>query len=317
MKKILVCGATGFIGRNIAASLAARKEYEVYGTYLNSDPFSDSRINLKQVDLTDKNAVSEIMSGMDVVIQAAAVTTGSKDTITRPYIHVTDNAVMNSLILRAAYEQKVSHMVFFSCAAMYQSSDVPVKETDFDANEEMYPSYFGIGWTKFYTEKMCEFYSGLGGIRFTVLRHSNIYGPLDKFDLQKSHVFGATITKVMTAKDGDKIIVWGEGNEERDLLYISDLVDFVELAIEKQGPPFELLNVGLGEAISIDALVKKIILASGKNLKMEYDPAGPTIKTGYSVDTTKALNALGWAPKVSLDEGIGKTIEWYKENVME
>jgi len=315
-KKVLVCGATGFIGRNIAESFAKRDEFEVHGTYLNSEPLDNPRIKMVQVDLTNKEDVNRVLKGgVDMIIQAAATTSGAKDIVTKPYCHVTDNAVMNSLLFRAAYEYEVAHVVFFSCATMYQSSDTPVKETDFDANEEMYPSYFGVGWTKVYIEKMCEFYSRIGNTKYAVIRHSNIYGPYDKFDLEKSHVFGATMTKVMTAEDGGKIVVWGTGEEERDLLYISDLVDFVERAVDRQESKFELYNVGYGSSISVSNLVKKIIACSGKDIKIEYDQSKPSIKTKLCLDITKAKNSLGWIPKVSLDEGIRKTMEWYKSNI--
>jgi len=313
--KVLVCGATGFIGRNIVESFAKRGDFEVYGTYLNSKPLDNPRIKMIQVDLTNKEGVNRVLKGMDLIIQAAATTSGAKDIITKPYYHVADNAVMNSLIFRAAHEHKVSHVVFFSCTNMYQSSDIPVKETDFDANKEMYPSYFGVGWTKVYIEKMCEFYSRIGNTKYTVIRHSNIYGPYDKFDLERSHVFGATMTKVMTADDGGKIVVWGTGEEKRDLLYISDLVSFVELAIDRQKSKFGLYNVGYGSSISVSNLVKKIIACSEKDIEIEYDLSKPTIKTKLSLDITRAKNSLVWFPKVSLDGGILKTMGWYKANI--
>lgn len=312
--KILVCGSTGFIGRNIAELLAKNDNFEIYGTYHHSKPLENPRIKMIPADLTNKNDVSKVIKeGFDIVIQAAATTSGAKDVVNKPYYHVTDNAVMNALIFRAAYEYKVSHVVFFSCTTMYQSSDIPVKETDFDANQEMYPSYFGSGWTKIYNEKMSEFYSRIGQTRYTVIRHSNIYGPYDKFDLERSHVFGATITKVMTSENGGKIVVWGGGTEERDLLYISDLVDFVELAIEKQKSQFEIYNVGYGGSISIINLVKKIIVCSGKKITIEFDLSKPHFDTKLCLNTTKVKNSIGWSPKVSLDEGICKTMEWYSK----
>lgn len=314
-RKILVCGATGFIGRNIAEYFAQKDNCEVYGTYLKSEPLNNPGIRMIKADLTDKGDVGGVVKGMDIIIQAAATTSGAKDIVTKPYYHVTDNALMNSLLFRAAHEHGISHLIFFSCTVMYQPGETPVKEEDFDANKEIFPNYFGVGWTKVYIEKMCEFYSRIGSTKYTAIRHSNIYGPYDKFDLEKSHVFGATMTKVMTAEDGGEIVVWGTGEEERDLLYVSDLVDFVERAIEKQTSGFELVNAGYGSAISISDLVKEIIACSGKDIGIKYDTSQPTIPTKLCLDTTRANNLFGWSPAISLAEGIRKTIDWYRTNI--
>jgi len=311
-KKVLICGATGFIGRNIFDAVLKNDEFEVYGTYFKSKPLEKPGIKMLKVDLTNKEAVNQAVRGKDIIIQAAATTSGAKDIVTKPYYHVTDNALMNSLIFRAAYEYKVGHVVFFSCTVMYQSSESPVKETDFDANKAIHPNYFGVGWTKVYIEKMCEFYSRIGPCKYTVIRHSNIFGPYDKFDLEHSHVFGATMTKVMTAKEGEGIVVWGNGEEERDLLYISDLVDFVELVIEKEVSKFELFNVGYASSISVKELVKRIITHTGKKIDIEYDLTKPSIKTKLCLDISKAKNRLGWSPKVSIDEGIERTMDWWR-----
>ncbi len=311
-RKLLICGATGFIGKNLAQYFAQNPDFEVFGTYLKSKPLADLKIKMIKADLTNKEDVDRVVKGMDVIIQAAATTSGARDIIERPYYHVTDNAVMNSLIFRSAHENKVSHVVFFSCTVMYQSSDVPVKETDFDANKAIFPSYFGVGWTKVYIEKMCEFFSKVGGTKYTVIRHSNIYGPFDKFDLEKSHVFGATMTKVMKAFDGGSIEVWGSGEEERDLLYIEDLLSFVELVLKGQKDGFGLFNVGCGCSVSINDLVNSIIKASGKKIRLEHNLSKPTIKTKLCLDTSKAQKMLGWRPKYSLEEGIAKTIVWVR-----
>lgn len=315
MKKVLICGATGFIGRNVAESLAAQEEFEIYGTYLNSSPWEHPNVQMVCADLSHFADVQQVVKGMDIIIQAAATTSGAKDIVNQPYHHVTNNAVMNSLLLRAAYDCAVSHFVFFSCSVMYQSGETPVKESDFDANQPLHPSYFGAGWTKVYIERMCEFYARLGRTKHTVIRHSNIYGPHDKFDLEKSHVFGATMTKVMTAQD-EKITIWGTGEEKRDLLYISDLVRFIELALLQQQEDYQLYNVGYGKAISINELVKTIIQSAGKSLMVEHDLSQPTIKTSLCLDCTKATQQLGWTPQISFEQGVQKTMAWYQKNLM-
>ena len=311
-KKVLICGSTGFIGKNIVDNLCKREDLELIAVYFNSEPVDYPNVKSIRADLTRVEDVERVVKGVDVIIQAAATTSGSKDIIERPYYHVTDNAVMNSLIFRAAHENGVSHVIFFSCSVMYQLSQTPLKETDFKASDEIFPKYFGVGWTKVYIEKMCEFFSRIGKTQFTVIRHSNIYGPFDKFDLEKSHVLGATITKVMSAEEKGEIVVWGAGEEERDLLYISDLVNFVEQSILYQKSKFEIVNVGLGKSIAIKDLVKKIVELSGKKLKIHFDLSKPSINTRLCLDISKAKQIYNWEPLVPLDQGIKNTIHWYK-----
>jgi GDP-L-fucose synthase len=312
-KKVLICGATGFIGRNLTEQLSRRTDLEVHAVRFKRSEYPCPNVTWHQADLRNPADVERVMQGIDIVIQAAATTSGSKDIVARPYIHVTDNAVMNSYLFRSAFEHKVKHVVFFSCTVMYSSSDAALKETDFDANNALHPRYFGVGNTKIYMEKMCEFFAGISDTRFTAIRHSNIYGAHDKFDLERSHVFGATITKVMNAEN--KISVWGTGEEERDLLHVDDLIHFVELAIAKQPEKYRLYNCGYGKAIAIKDLVNKIVKHSGKNLKIEHDLSQPTIKTSLFLDCELAKKELGWEVKVDLDTGIKNTLAWWKENI--
>lgn len=311
-KTVLITGATGFIGRNLVEHYA-QSGYQVRATYHQRPPFETADVEWIRADLRHPEDVQKALKGVNILIQAAATTSGSKDIVTRPYIHVTDNAVMNAYLLREAYEQSVEHVIFFSCTVMYQSADTPLKETDFDANQPLVNRYVGVGNTKLYIEKMCEFYSQLGRTKHTVIRHSNIYGPHDKYDLERSHVFGATVTKVMTAEE--TVSVWGTGEEKRDLLHVDDLMSFVDAAISKQDGPYLLANCGAGEAVSIRELVEKMIHHSGKSLSIEHDLTKPTIPTTLCLDCERAKTLLGWTPTIGLDEGIQRTLAWWKEQV--
>jgi GDP-L-fucose synthase len=292
--KVVLCGSNGFIGTSICERLVKR---------------SDVSLIVPTRNLCDPEYAREVTIGADVVIQAAARTTGVKDVKERPYIHTTDNAVMNSYLLRASYENSVKHFIFFSSSTIYRSSDVPVKEDAWDGNPE--PCYFASAWTKMYIEKMCEFYSSLGRTKHTVLRPSNVYGPHDKFDLERSHVMGATITKILTNTDG-KITIWGDGKAERDLIYVDDVVDAIEAVMEKQTKPFACYNIGTGIKTSVSDLMRGIILLSGKDIRTAYDTSKPSVDTRLALNCFKALEELGWEAKTDLETGITKTMEWWR-----
>jgi nucleoside-diphosphate-sugar epimerase len=316
MKNILICGATGFIGRNLLEFYYAQNKYKIRATYFNSTPLEGyDGVEWVHCDLRDPIQVKNILNGIDIILQFAATTSGAKDIINKPYIHVTDNVVMNSLLLREAFEQSIEHFVFPSCTIMYQRSDSAIKESDFNPSEEILPFYFGAGYTKVYLEKMCEFYSRFNKTKHTVIRHSNIYGPHDKFDLEKSHVFGATVTKVMTSQNGE-VKVWGTGEEARDLLYIKDLIDFIDISLNQQTTYYELVNVGLGQGIKVKDLVQKIITHSDRDLTISYDLSKPSLPTSLFLDCSKVKEIFGWEPKYTLDEGIIETLNWYKNNIV-
>ena len=120
MKKILICGATGFIGKNITIGLSKNKNYEIHAVRFKRPAYKTSKnVKWHKVDLRNSSSVDKLIKGMDIVIQAAATTSGSKDIVSKPYIHVTDNAVINSYMFRSAYANKVKHFIFPSCTVMY------------------------------------------------------------------------------------------------------------------------------------------------------------------------------------------------------
>jgi nucleoside-diphosphate-sugar epimerase len=310
---ILICGATGFLGRNVLEHYWKLGQYNIRATHFKRPALNQySGIEWIKCDLRNSDEVKKAVQGVDIILQFAATTSGAKDILSRPYIHVTDNAIMNSLLLRESFEQEVKHFIFPSCTIMYQSSENLIKETDFNPADEIKSTYFGAGHTKVYLENMCEFYSRFGKTKHTVIRHSNIYGPYDKFDLEKSHVFGATVAKVFNSTDG-YVNVWGAGEEKRDLLYVEDFLSFIDCAICNQKSFFDIFNVGLGQFISIKDLVDKIIKQGIIPLKARNDLSKPSIATSICLDCSKAEKILGWKPKYTLDEGIVKTVEWYKK----
>ena len=310
---VVILGATGFIGRNLALKLCSDPRFSVSLVYHKSPKYKINNAKWIKADLRNIKKVKKALLNSEIILQAAATTSGASTIINSPEEHVTDNAIINSLVLREAFQNKSKHVVFFSCTTMYESNkNLKQKETDFKNYESIFPSYFGVAVTKLYVERLCEFYASRGDTKFTVIRHSNIYGPWDKYDLKRSHVMGASITKVMQAKN--ELTIWGDGEEIRDLLYVDDLVCLVEKAINNQSKKFLLINAGSDNGISVINLVRKITELSGKTLSFKFDNTKPTLKFSFISDSSKALTELNWKPEISLDQGILQSIEWWKKN---
>lgn len=310
-KKVLICGASGFIGRNLFEHLSQNPELEVFGTFWKNE-FSENK-KLFRVNLTDKEQADVITTGMNVVINAAAVTDGSGAVATNPGKYIADNIRINTNLIESVCENNVSHFIFLSCSVLYPAnSAVPLKESSIDLSL-IHPRYHTGARMKLFSEDLCHFFSGFNKTRFTIIRHSNNYGPFDKFNIAKGHVFSATVEKVMSPLNG-RIVVWGNGHEKRDFLHVFDLVNFIELAIKYEIAGSPVFNVGSGRLLSVKELVEKINLISGKNLPIDYDLRKSSIQTNIALDTTRAKELLGWEPKIDIDEGIRQTIDWYLKN---
>ena len=311
MKKVLICGASGFIGRNLFEHLSKRSDLDVYGTYLTKRFQENAK--LFRADLTNKEWARTVTRDIDFVINTAAVTDGSGAVASDPDKYITDNIRINMNLIESAHTNYVSHFTFLSCSVVYPANNAElVKEVDVDVNK-IHPKYTGAKLVKLHGEDLCNFYASLGRTRYTVVRHSNVYGPYDKFDTARGHVFVATVTKIMAAADNETVTVWGEGREKRDFLHVSDLVRFFELTLN-DGNCYDVFNAGSGKALSVRELVNKINSISGQNLPIRYEASRSSIDTNIILDTTKARETFGWQPRIDIDEGIRQTIDWYLKN---
>ena len=162
---------------------------------------------------------------------------------------------------------------------------------------------------------MCKFFSEISNTKFTIIRHSNIYGPFDKFDKNKGHFIGSSIYKVLAEKS-EKIKIFGLGNEMRDCLYVNDLLTFIDLAIKKQKGNFQIFNCTYGKSFRIKEILHKILKISGSKKKIENILGKKNINVNILVNSTKAKNILGWVPKTTIHKGIELTINWFKKNML-
>lgn len=312
----MILGASGFIGRN-AVRYFKNQGHEITAVIRQGKDIPDFgvKVDIRFADLTNKESVYKTITGdHDVILQLAASTTNMKDVIERPYVHVTDNAVMNAWIFQAAHEAGIKHVFFTSCTTMYAGTGNSFQQEEDDfTRDEIHPKYFGVASTKVYIEDMAKFWSTLGKTKYTVLRHSNIFGPHDRFNLKTGHVCGATIRKVIDATD--KVTVWGAGTEIRDLLPVESLMEAMDLALDQE-EAYKLYNIGSGVGLSINDIVETVIAISGKKLTIEHDKAAPTMKFDLILNCKKAVNELEWKqPKlVDIIIALTRTYQWAVKN---
>lgn len=310
-KRILVCGGTGFLGTNLCQYFS-NSHHEIFATKHIAQPkFQSKKVNYRTCDLTDKFSLQDLFVKVQphIVINAAAVTSGSKDILEQPFLHITDNVIINSLLFEQCYKSQVEHCIFLSCSTMYPSSKKP--QTEWDANNEVSSPYYAVAAMKLFCEQLCQFYSWQGDTKFTAIRHSNIYGPHDRFEFDKAHMVASMIRK--TLEFGEIQVNGGPSNEpRRDILYVDDLCNFIDLCIEKQTNNYELLNCGYGEAFSVTKIINMIQQAAGTDKCISYNCDKQNIPTTTILDCTKAKKLLNWVPRIDIFDGLQATINWYK-----
>lgn len=311
--KVLVAGGTGFVGVNVINKLLTLGANVRATTHRKEPVVLDERIEYIKCDLTRMEDCQKVVSDMDYVFLCAASTSGAAVIASTPLVHVTPNIVMNSQMLEAAYFAKVKKFVWLSSNAAYPpSGDRPVKEEEL-LDGDPYEAYFGVAWMKRYTEVLCRMYSEKlkNPMATVVLRPSNIYGPYDDFEFETSHVMAALIRRVVERHD--PIEVWGTGDDIRDWIYVDDFIDAMMLAVEKIGS-YNPINIGLGKGYSIKEALQMMLEVDGyTDAKIIFNSSKPSMIPIRLIDTTKAETFLGFKAKIGLQEGIKRTIEWYRK----
>jgi GDP-L-fucose synthase len=292
--RILVTGSTGLIGSNLHKRLV-------------DDGCDVIGVSTKDGDLTDAKFCNDITKDVDVVFHCAAVTSGAKVMDDSPLSHITPNIVMNALLMEACHNNGVKKFIFMSSSVVYPyTGNIPNNEEEFTYGD-IYEKYESVGWMKRYTEKLCETYSKFG-MECIVVRPSNIYGPGDKFD-ERSHVLPATIMKVVDKQN--PLVVWGNGEDVRDFIYIEDFVDAC-ITIMKKVDKYSIWNVGNGVATSVIEIVKLCQEIEMSWSDITYNRWAPTMIPIRLLDVNKMKTELGWEAKTNISEGLRKTIDWYK-----
>ncbi|HPN55825.1 MAG TPA: NAD-dependent epimerase/dehydratase family protein [Candidatus Omnitrophota bacterium] len=313
-KNILVTGATGFVGSNLLLRLLESGARIRAVVHQRPPMVNDVHVEYVTADLTLPEDCQRVVRGMDYVFHCAASTSGAAVISKTPLVHVTPNIVMNARLMEAAYTARVKKFLWLSSSTGYPLTGTrPVREEEMFTGDP-YEKYFGVGWMKRYTEILCRMYAQkLSPPLLTiVLRPTNIYGEYDDFHFETSHVFAALVRRVVERRD--PLEVWGTGDDVRDLIYVQDFVEAMLAAMEKLNS-HSAMNIGAGEGHSVKELLNMMLECDGySRARVVFDQSKPTMIPVRLVDIALARQLIGFNPQTRIQDGIRKTIAWYKSH---
>lgn len=307
-KKILVTGGTGMIGRALVKSLVSDGA-DV--TIVSLDDFKSDIKELRFIksDLREFSNCINLCKNKDIVFHLAGVKGSPDMTKKKPASFFVPTITFNTNILEASRRCNVEKILYTSSIGVYSPAE-NFKEEDVWKNFPSDNDRFA-GWAKRMGELQAEAYSIEDGYsNISIVRPANIYGPHDNFDPNNAMVIPSLINKAINAKS--VLNVWGDGSPIRDFLYADDCADAMKLILEKNIT--YPINIGSGNGVSIKKIVEVIVKnLPEKKLEIKWDtskPSGDKIRL-MNIDKIKKL---GFVPKVDINQGIMKTIEWFKKN---
>lgn len=316
--KILITGGSGLVGQNLTARLIKEGYTNLrVNLHIRGVRTKYEDVDYTYHDLQTYEGCMEATKNVDVVFHAAASTSNAVDTVVDPLAHVTPNVAMNNFLIDSAWRNEVKHYVFISSNTVYPpKGDEPVVETDF-LFDEPYPVYFPVGWMKRYAEVQCELYAKYlpRTMKCTVIRPANLFGPHDKYDFNKCHVTPATIRKV--ADRMNPIPVWGDGTELRDLLYIEDFIEALQVVMENETEMFQTYNVGSNKVYSVNKVLEIMRAIGEHEVPTEYIKGKPSMIPTRKIDSNKIKEKLGWEAKTTIQDGLRLAYDWYLEHKSE
>ncbi|MDQ2844180.1 MAG: GDP-L-fucose synthase [Acidobacteriota bacterium] len=269
-----------------------------------------------ELDLTSKIAVDSFCETQrpEYVFLAAARVGGILANATYPADFIRDNLAIQLNVIDAARRYDVKKLEFLGSSCIYPKfAPQPMRE-EYLLTGALEPTNEWYAIAKIAGIKLCQAYSAQYGFNAISLMPTNLYGPGDNFDLANSHVLPALIRKFHQAvlERLSEVVIWGTGAPRREFLHVDDLASAAVFLMEQYNRP-EIVNVGTGEDITIaelGALVARVVGFAGK---LVFDPSKPDGAPRKLLDISR-LRKLGWAPAISVEEGIRSTYEWFLQN---
>jgi GDP-L-fucose synthase len=311
-KRVIVTGGAGFLGSFVIAKLKQRGATDIFIP------------RIEDYDLTDRDSIKKLYDttlgdGLDakklIVIHLAAHVGGIGANREHPAEFFYDNLMMGVELMHQGWQRGVGKFVAIGTVCAYPKfTPVPFKEDDLWIGypEETNAPY---GLAKKMLLVQAQAYRQQYGFNAIYLLPVNLYGPRDNFNLETSHVIPAQIRKCIEAQErgDDKVVLWGDGSPTREFLYVEDAADGIVTAAEKYNGS-EPVNLGSGYEISIKDLAEMIVRLTGFKGKLVWDTTQPNGQPRRGLDVSRANKYFGWNAQMPFEEGLRRTVEWYKQN---
>jgi GDP-L-fucose synthase len=304
--KIYIAGHTGLVGGAITRLLKKEK-------YSNLILRTRSQLNLE-----DEAAVSAFFEKEkpEYVFLCAARVGGIMDNRTRPAEFILSNLKIQSNIIDAAHRAGVTKLLFMGSSCIYpRLAPQPIKEEYFMTGP-LEPTNEAYAVAKIAGINMCQSYRTQYGCNFISVMPTNIYGPGDHFDPERSHVIPSLLRRFHEAKEkkSPEIVMWGTGTARREFLHCDDLASASLFLMNTYDNP-DIINIGVGNDITIKDLAEKIQAITGYKGTITWDTTKPDGMPRKMLDMSR-LHTLGWKAQVDFDAGLRETYEWFKKNVL-
>jgi len=303
--KIYIAGHRGLVG-----SAVLRK--------LKEDGYNNFVLRTsKELNLTSQSEVNQFFETEkpDYVFLAAAKVGGILANDTYPADFIRDNLLIQTNVIDAAYRNNTKKLLFLGSSCIYPKfAPQPMKEEHL-LTGELEPTNEWYAIAKIAGIKMCQAYKKQYGFNAISIMPTNLYGTGDNFNLENSHVMPALIRKFHDAKENgsSSVEVWGTGSPRREFLHVDDMADATIYLMHNYDGE-EIVNVGVGEDVSIKELAELVKETVGFEGALRFDDTKPDGTPRKLLDVSK-LSDAGWNAKIELKEGIETTYKWFLENV--
>jgi len=316
MKKVLVCGAGGFIGGHLVTALKG-EGYWVRGVDIKRHHFAQPPTDEFILgDLRDPTVVREVVSGIEMVYQLAADMGGAGYIFTEDHdaavMH--NSAMINLNVLEFGSRVGVKCFFYSSSACIYPKYNQMDPDNPKCSEDSVYPAEpdSEYGWEKLFSERLYAAYQKNYGLEIHVARFHNIFGPQGAWRDGREKAPAAICRKVAQTPDGGEMEMWGDGKQTRSFLYIDECIEGIRRLMESDftGP----MNIGSEEMVTINQLAEMTMEIAGKQLRIRHID-GPLGVRGRNSDNRLLRQRLGWAPSAPLRQGLEITYRWIEEQV--